>query len=107
MATVFNAVYPQPKLSATVYAAPLEKIAPGITAIVDSQQLSPTQSWLDALESVLPSLTMTDAQRVLVTAQISDARAGIEPLVNSVFDVAKNNVFYTIVGVFILMKLLK
>lgn len=61
------------------YQTQLEKDAPGITQIVASQQ-APTESWIDSLSRLLPTLAATYQQKQLLDVQVDRARQGLPPL---------------------------
>lgn len=65
MATVAGEFVGGAPLAGSPYADYAEKIAPGITSIVESQRTT-TADWWDTLEMILPSMDMTDEQRVLL-----------------------------------------
>ena len=73
---VDNATTP---VTATPYAAPLEAIAPTITARIDATQTS-GESWLEALSRLLPTIATTYQQGQLIKVQTDRAKAGLPPL---------------------------
>jgi hypothetical protein len=52
---------------------------------------------------MLTSLNMTDEQRSLVIAQIANARAGLDPVIT----LAKNNPWYALGALLLLIKILR
>lgn len=66
MATVAGEFVGGASLARSPYADYAEKIAPGVTSIVESQR-SYAQNWWTTLETIMPSMDMTDEQRGLLS----------------------------------------
>lgn len=61
------------------YIAALEQTAPGITAMIPTQQAA-GESWMDTLARSLPIIAATVQQKQILDIQVQRAKAGLPPL---------------------------
>lgn len=61
------------------YAASLETVAPNITTLV-AEQRTTGESWIDALERILPAVVSTWQQKEILQVQVERAKQGLPPL---------------------------
>lgn len=66
----------------SVYKPAIEKIAPGMTAVI-SQQSQPGESWIDTAQRALTMLIMSNTQRQLMQINLERARQGLPPITAS------------------------
>lgn len=63
----------------SAFAAPLEQIAPGVTALIIGTR-AVNENWAQTLIRILPSMSATDEQRALLMSQALQAEKGGAPL---------------------------
>jgi hypothetical protein len=73
----------------SVYAGALDAAAPGLSTVV-AQEQGFGESWLSALERLLPTLVLADSQRRLLNVQMERAASGLPPLSTSQYGLGVN-----------------
>lgn len=61
------------------WTASLETVAPNITSLVAEQRMQ-SESWIDALERILPAVVSTWQQKEIMQVQVERAKQGLPPL---------------------------
>src|SRR5512144_995518 len=67
------------KLSASPFRASVETVLPGIVQIIDGLQ-TVGEAWTETALRLLPSLEATEEQKSFLSAQIDQAKKGLDPL---------------------------